>query len=78
MKKAIIIGTTALILWATLVSSTYAAKGGYRTNALYTPGTNTTSSTFIDANNNGICDTYETNSINRPLDWTGQRKWLNR
>lgn len=75
MKKTIIIGTTALILGATLVSSTYAARGGYRTNALYTPWTNTTSSTYVDANNNGICDTYETNSTTRPLDWTGQRRW---
>lgn len=78
MKKAIIIGTSALILAATLVSSTYAARGGYRTNALYTPGTNTTSSTFIDTNNNGICDTYETNSVNRPLNGTWLKKWLNK
>ncbi|MDD2565846.1 MAG: hypothetical protein PHZ26_01635 [Candidatus Gracilibacteria bacterium] len=78
MKKALIFGTTALILGATLVSSTYAARGGYRYNSTYTPGTNTASSTFVDANSNGICDTYETNSVTRPLDGTGQRRGMMR
>ena len=66
MNKKIILSATVLGIWLFATASSFA----------YTPSqtngyqwTNTSSESFIDANNDGICDNYAT----RTMDWTG--KW---
>ncbi|MFA5916952.1 MAG: hypothetical protein WC850_01805 [Candidatus Gracilibacteria bacterium] len=67
MKKTIIAGIFVLIFGLGLVSYT-SASNGYKNNSVYTPGTNSGSTTFVDANNDGVCDNYK----NRPMDGTGR------
>nr|MDD3720376.1 hypothetical protein [Candidatus Gracilibacteria bacterium] len=74
MKTTIITASIIGILGVFLVSSTYAAGGYRRSNTTYTPGTNTSSATFVDANNDGVCDNY----VNRPQDGTGKKYGRNR
>ena len=77
MKKTIVIGSAVALLWILFVSSTFAAwwYGRNRTST-YTPGTNSWSATFVDADWDGVCDNYK----NRPMDWTwrGQWRWMGR
>ena len=77
MKKTIIIGSAVTLLWILFVSSTFATGWYGRTNtgsSSYTPGTNSWSATFVDADKDGECDNYK----NRPMDWTwrGQWRWM--
>lgn len=70
MKKIIIGWTAIAFLWVLFMSSTYAA-GGYGQNANSLAGTNTGSTTFVDENNDWVCDNY----VNRPMDWTWKAQW---
>ncbi len=74
MKKTIIIGSAVALLWILFIGSTF-ASGWYGRNSAgtstYTPGTNSWSSTFVDADNDGVCDNYK----NRPMDWTWRGQW---
>jgi len=73
MKKTIIIGSAIAVLWVLFLSSTYAA-GWYGRNTNSYAWKNTQSPTFVDANNDWVCDNY----ANRPQDGTGKHYWRNR
>lgn len=73
MKKTIIAWIFGLILGIGLLSYTSAYNWVNRGTWTYIPGTNSWSTTFVDADNDGVCDNYK----NRPMDWTwrGQGRW---
>lgn len=73
MKKVIIAGSIIWILGALLISSTFAAWWNRR-SVNYNPWTNTSSPSFVDANNDWVCDNY----VNRPQDGTWKKYWRNR
>ncbi len=78
MKKTIIAWIFVLIFWLGLVSytSAYNGWGRWTWTWTYVPGTNSWSTTFVDADNDGVCDNYK----NRPMDgtWRGQGRWMGR
>lgn len=79
MKKTIIAWMFALIIGLGMISYT-SASNWYRNNPAYISGTNSWSTSFVDTDNDWVCDNYK----NRPMDgtwkgqWRGQGKWMGR